>query len=102
MSDYFFDEDHGIAYKIDPIAASVVHSGGNETLRKILVHTDVKVTNVKKEKIRRTLSGVYPYDHYDPETAKRSFADTLLSRFIIGARKISEQEYEHIKTRFEA
>lgn len=102
MSDFYFDEDHGIAYKVDPIVTSLVHSDRTSNPEQIIVHTDVKVTNIRKQKIRRTLSEVYPSNQYDMETAKRSFYDNLLLRFISGAKKISEQEYEAIKSRYEA
>jgi len=101
MSDYYYDEDHGIAYKVDSIVTSVVHAGGQDSPEKILVLTDVKVTNMKKEKVRRTLSRMYPSDLYNSETAKQQFSDTLLSQFIDGSRKISEEEYQSIKARFE-
>ncbi|WP_418792162.1 hypothetical protein [Phosphitispora sp. TUW77] len=95
---YYYDEDRGIAYKITPVKASVVCSDVDS----IVVHTDVKVTNLKKEKIRRTLSQLYPSDQYDLDSAKKDFADTMLSRFITGAKKISEQEYQTINSRLEA
>ncbi|MFZ5640419.1 MAG: hypothetical protein ACOY4Q_06990 [Bacillota bacterium] len=93
MCDYYFDEDHGIAYKINPIMVSVVHNGEQSNPETILVRTDVKVTNYRKEKVRRTLSVTYPSGTFDPDTAKKTFRDTLLSRFISGAKRISEQEY---------
>lgn len=102
MTEYYFDEDHGIAYKVDPVAASVVRGEGKNISRAILVHTDVKVTNIKKQKVRRTLSEMYPSDKYDLDSAKKVFSDTLLSKFISGAKKISKQEYEQIKARYEA
>ena len=98
MCIYYYDEDRGIAYKVTPVKVSVVSS---ET-KSIMVHTDIKVTNLKKEKIRRTLSQMYPSDQYDLDSAKKIFADTMLSRFISGARKISEQEYQNINSRYEA
>ncbi len=97
MCFYYYDEERGIAYKVTPVKASVASSDES-----IVVHTDVKVTNLKKEKIRRTLSQMYPSDQYDLDSAKRIFADTMLSRFISGARKISEQEYQTINSRYEA
>ena len=98
MCIYYYDEDRGIAYKVTPVKVSVVSS---ET-KSIMVHTDIKVTNLKKEKIRRTLSQVYPTEQYDLDSARKIFSDTLLSRFINGARKISEQEYDTINSRYEA
>lgn len=97
MCDYYFDEDHGIAYKIDPILVSVVRGEGRSGPETILVRTDVKVTNFKKEKVRRTLSEFYPSSKYDLDSAKKFFRDTLLSRFLSGAKKISHQEYTSIK-----
>ncbi|MBU7007170.1 hypothetical protein [Phosphitispora fastidiosa] len=97
MCFYYYDEERGIAYKVTPVKASVASSDES-----IVVHTDVKVTNLKKEKIRRTLSQMYPSDQYDLDSAKKIFADTMLSRFISGARKISEQEYQTINSRYEA
>lgn len=101
MSEYYFDEDHGIAYKIDPIVASVIHDSGRQEKKAILVHTDVKVTNVRKEKVRRTLLEYYPPDKFDLESAKELFGSTTLHKLVQGSRKISEQEYAHIKARFE-
>ena len=101
MCVYYFDEDHEIAYKIDPIETSVVVDVGNSNPGKILVHTDVKVTNIRREKVRRTISEFYPTDQYDLDAAKKVFSDTLLSKLIIGAKKISQQEYETIKAKFE-
>lgn len=100
MCEYFFDEEHGIAYKIDPVATTVVDGGtGNPT--EILVHTDVKVTNVRKEKIRRTLSELYPSDQYDSNAAKKLFAARLLKKLVNGAKQISEDEYLQIKAKYE-
>ncbi|PKM80272.1 MAG: hypothetical protein CVU89_14345 [Firmicutes bacterium HGW-Firmicutes-14] len=101
MCNYYFDEDHGIAYKVKPVTVSMVNADEQSSLMSILVHTDVKVTNLKKEKIRRTLSQVYPTNEYDLDAARQVFSDTLLARFISGARRISEQEYERINARFE-
>lgn len=96
MCDYYFDEDHGIAYKINPILATVVNEG-NSNPEAILVRTDVKVTNYRKEKVRRTISELYPSNKYDFESAKKIFRDTLLSSLLRGAKRISENEYESIK-----
>lgn len=97
MCDYYFDEDHGIAYKINPILATVVNGEGKSNPEAFLVRTDVKVTNYKKEKVRRTISEFYPSNKYDLDSAKKIFRDTLLSRFLSGAKRISENEYESIK-----
>ncbi len=101
MSDYYYDEDRGVAYKVDPIRTSVVHDEGNSTPRGILVHTDVKVTNCKREKVRRTISEFFPSERYDLDSAKKVFSDILLTRFISGAKRISEEEYQSIKSKFE-
>lgn len=101
MCVYYFDEDHGIAYKIDPIATSIVQDGLSNP-GKIVVHTDIKVTNIRREKIRRTVSEMYPNDQYDLASAKKLFSDTLLSKIVDGAKEISAQEYENIKSKFEA
>lgn len=97
MCDYYFDEDHGTAYKIDPILVTHIRGEGKSSPETILVRTDVKVTNFKKEKVRRTLSEFYPSTKYDLDSAKKSFRDNLLSRFLTGAKKISVKEYETIK-----
>lgn len=103
MCVYYFDEDQGIAYKIDPIATSMVQDGSSNP-GKILVHTDIKVTNIRREKVRRTISELYPTDKYDFDSARRLFSDTLLHKLkLVGkAKEISEQEYESIKSKFEA
>ncbi len=101
MSEYYFDEVHGIAYKINPIMVSVVQGEGKSSSKSILVHTDVKVTNLKKQKVRRTLSEIFPAEKYDLDSAKKKFNETTLAKFISGAKKITEQEYESIKTKFE-
>lgn len=101
MCDYYFDEDHGIAYKIDPVNAAVVGRGeGSPT--EILVHTDVKVTNIKKEKVRRTLAKSFPGTQYDLDSAKKIFAERVIRRLIHCARPISEEEYQKIKAKYEA
>lgn len=101
MCDYYFDDEHEIAYKIDPISALVVRAEGNNELQEILVKTDVKVTNIKKEKVRRTLSEFFPTDKYDLESAKQVFSEKVLSKLVSGAKRISEQEYQAIKAKFE-
>ncbi len=101
MSDYFLDEDLGVAYKIEPIAASVIQSSVHSNPQAILVHTDVKVTNIRKEKVRRTLSKMYPFDKFDLDSAKTTFNDTYLTRLLHGAKRISEQDYQYLKTKFE-
>lgn len=101
MCEYYYDEDRAVAYKIEPVKAAVVQNKKKYDDKSILVHTDVKVTNFKKEKVRRTLSKVYPSDEYDLDTAKKAFVDTTLFQLIASARKISEEEYEEIKARVE-
>lgn len=101
MCDYYFDEDRGVAYKIDPVMTSVVRDESKSNPKGILVHTDVKVTNLKKEKVRRTISEFFPSEKYDLDEAKKVFCDTLLTKYIKGAKKISEEEYQTIKARFE-
>ncbi len=100
MPDYFFDEERALAYKINPLSVTIMESE-KEGKKAILVHTNVKVTNFKKEKIRRILSEKYPVDQFDKESAKQKFAETILSNFIEGASKISETEYQEIKARIE-
>jgi len=97
LCDYYFDDAHGIAYKIDPISTSVMEDDNKKVPEKIIVYTNVKITNYRREKIRRVLSETYPIDQYDYESAKKRFKDTLLSRLVCSAKKISEQEYESIK-----
>ncbi|PKM81781.1 MAG: hypothetical protein CVU88_03740 [Firmicutes bacterium HGW-Firmicutes-13] len=97
MCEYYFDEERALAYKINPITTSLVQNGDKDEQKAILVHTNIKVTNFKKEKIRRILSELYPADQYDFESAKKKFRDTLLFKVISGAKKISEKEYESIK-----
>ncbi|MDT3700149.1 MAG: hypothetical protein RO469_12060 [Thermincola sp.] len=101
MCVYYFDEDHEIAYKIDPIATSVIKDGASNP-GKILVHTDIKVTNIRREKVRRTISELYPSDKYDHDAARKLFCDMVLSRIVGRAKEISEQEYQSIKLRYEA
>ncbi len=101
MCDYYFDEDHGIAYKIDSVNAAIV-GGGEGSPTEILVHTDVKVTNIKKEKVRRTLAESFSGTQYDLDSAKKIFAEKLMKRLTYVAKPISEEEYQKIKSRFEA
>ncbi len=97
MCNYYFDDAHGIAYKIDPISTSVLEKDDRKKPEEIIVYTNVKITNYRREKIRRVLSETYPMDQYDYDSAKKRFTDTLLSRLLSSAKKISEQEYESIK-----
>jgi hypothetical protein len=101
MCEYYFNEDHDIAYKIDPVKASVVQGRAQSCQSSILVHTDVKITNIKKEKVRRTLSEFYPSEKYDLDSAVKSFSETFIPKLVSGSKKISEEEYAAIKAKFE-
>lgn len=100
MNHYYYDDQHGVAYKVDPIITSFIQ--GQEDAGMIVVQTDVKVTNLKKEKIRRTLMETYPVEVYDEKAAKEEFLNSRLMTFINGAKVIAENEYENIKSRYEA
>ncbi|UNC91392.1 hypothetical protein [Candidatus Contubernalis alkaliaceticus] len=102
MCEYYFDEDRALAFKINSINSAFVYEEDQNNPKTILVHTNVKVTNFKKEKIRRILSETYPTDMYDFESAEKEFSNKLLAKLIDGAKKISEQEYETIKAKVEA
>lgn len=102
MCEYYFDEDRALAFKINSINSSFVYEEDEAKPKTILVHTNVKVTNFKKEKIRRILSETYPANMYDFESAEKEFSNKMLSKLIHGAKKISEQEYETIKAKVEA
>ncbi|MBS4023451.1 MAG: hypothetical protein KGZ79_13705 [Dethiobacter sp.] len=101
MCEYYFDDERAIAYKIYPVVSSTLKDEKSGVEKAILVHTNVKATNFKKEKARRPLSEVYPLSHYDKETAVAAFYEKILARVLDGARKISEQEYDLIKNRVE-
>ena len=100
MSRFFFDDERAVAYKINPLVTSVLYSSSKEP-QAILVQTNVKVTNFKKEKVRRILSEVYPIDKYDAEKAKEKFNETLIQNLVGNAKKITEAEYESIKAKVE-
>ncbi|GAB4256370.1 hypothetical protein [Thermincola ferriacetica] len=100
MCDFYYDEENGVAYKVDPIRVSFTGERDNSGM--IVVQTDVKVTNLRKEKIRRTLAEVYQAGEYNLETAKEKFINSRLKVFMGGARKIPESEYEEIKAKYEA
>lgn len=100
MCQYYYDEEHAIAYKIDPVTATLIDAPGKDS-KAIMVHANVKITNYKKEKIRRILSEVYPADQYDPESAKKEFVQTLLTNLVGGATEISEENYKSIKDKVE-
>ncbi|MBT9168060.1 MAG: hypothetical protein DDT19_01405 [Syntrophomonadaceae bacterium] len=66
-----------------------------------MVHTNVKITNFKREKVRRTISEVYPSSEYGLDLAKKVFEDKILSRLIGKATAIEQDEYDRIKRRLE-
>ena len=101
MSYFFFDDERAVAYKINPLMTSLVQNQETKEPKAILVQTNVKVTNFKKEKVRRILSEVYPIEQYDTESAKQKFYDTLIAKLVGDAREISAEEYEDIKARVE-
>lgn len=101
MSYFFFDEERAVAYKINPLVASIVHTQKTKEPKAILVQTNVKVTNFRKEKVRRILSEVYPIDQFDTETAKKKFYETLVCKLVGDAKEISAEEYEDIKAKVE-
>ncbi|HZK25683.1 MAG TPA: hypothetical protein VFC74_09930 [Oscillospiraceae bacterium] len=101
MESYFYDQDLAMVYKISPVAATVVEDEDKKVPTAILVHANVKVTNFKREKVRRTISEVYPYDQYDFDTAKEAFTNNVLQKVLGNATAISEEEYNVIKQRVE-
>lgn len=101
MESYFYDEDLAMVYKISPVAATVVEDEDRNIPTAILVHANVKVTNFKREKVRRTISEVYPYDQYDLDAAKEAFTNNVLLKVLGKANSISEEEYNAIKQRVE-
>ena len=101
MSQFYYDNDLAMVYKVGPVVASEVKQKKQDAPTAILVYTDVKITNFRREKIRRTLSEVYPLTDYDFETAKKEFTDNVLSRFLGDAVPISEEKYAALKKRLE-
>ncbi|MEW6622103.1 MAG: hypothetical protein AB1420_03050 [Bacillota bacterium] len=101
MNEYYFNENSATAYKISPISTSYVYGKDKNKPTAILIHTNVKITNFKKEKIRRILSQAYPIDGYDAETAKNNFYANVLAKVLMDAKKITEEEYEAIKEKVE-
>ncbi|HHX75099.1 MAG TPA: hypothetical protein GX699_09375 [Firmicutes bacterium] len=101
MNKYYYDEDLALVYKISPVVASVVESVNENMPATILVHADIKVTNFKREKIRRTISEVYPANRYNPDSAKKIFKDTILPQVLGNAVAISKEEYDALKMRLE-
>ncbi|NLZ93308.1 MAG: hypothetical protein GX922_04730 [Firmicutes bacterium] len=101
MNSYYYDEETAMVYKISPITATIVKDEEQKIPTAILVHSNIKVTNFKREKVRRTLSEVYPYDKFNLDAAKKTFTDTILSKLLGNAVAISEEEYNKIKERIE-
>ncbi|MBS4029927.1 MAG: hypothetical protein KGZ63_00650 [Clostridiales bacterium] len=102
MSEYYYDEELAMAYKVDPVVASMVEDEARGVAHAVLVHTNVKITNFKKEKIRRIISEVYPSDQYDMDAAKKAFEEKVLGKLLSTAVKIPKDEYDRIKKRVEA
>lgn len=101
MSKFFYDEDLALVYKISPVVATIVEEEDQGTPTSILVHTNVKVTNFRREKIRRTVSEVYSLSEYDLESAKNAFEENVLAKLIGNATSIEQDEYDRIKKRVE-
>lgn len=101
MCEYYFDEERAVAYKVYPAVVSIIRDEKTDNREMILVHTNIKATNFRKEKIRRTFSKLYSPDEFTPETAREDFIATMLPKLFSGARKISDKEYEDIKARVE-
>lgn len=101
MSQFYYDDELAMVYKIGPVVASEVKKKGEDAPSAILVYTDIKITNFRREKIRRTLSEVYPLPDYNYETAKKAFIDNVLSKFLGDAVPISEEKYAALEKRLE-
>jgi len=101
LCEYYFDEDRAVAYKINSPVTSYLNDEKDQKPKAILVQANVKITNYRKEKIRRILSEVYPVDKYDLESAKKSFTSTMIYNLVKSARKISQDEYNQIKAQVE-
>ncbi|EEG77302.1 hypothetical protein [Dethiobacter alkaliphilus] len=101
MSSFYYDEELALVYKIGPVVASVVENEEQGVSSGILVHTNVKVTNFRREKIRRTLSEIYPANKYDIDSAKQEFENKVLAKLLGKATSISQDEYDRIKKRVE-
>jgi hypothetical protein len=101
LCQYYYDDERAVAYKIYPVITSAVKDGAGEEMA-VLVHTNIKMTNFRKEKARRTVSEIYPLTHYSYESAREAFFEMLRGKLLKGAREISEREYDQIKTRVEA
>lgn len=101
MSRFYYDEELATVYKISPVVATAVEKESEGSPATILVHANVKITNFRREKIRRTLSEVYQFGEYDLDTAKVEFEKRVLGKFIGQAAPISQDEYDKIKRRVE-
>ena len=101
MSGYYYNEELAVVYKVGPVAASLVKDKNENGQEVILVHTTIKMTNFKREKVRRTISEVYSTADYDEETAKKDFIDRILPRVLGKAAAISEKEYKSLEKRLE-
>jgi hypothetical protein len=101
MSEFYYDEELALVYKISPVVASIVEDEDQGVPTAILVHTNVKVTNFRREKVRRTLSHIYPNNEYDMESAKKEFEQTVLAKLLGKATPIPQDEYDRIKKRVE-
>ncbi|MCL5981417.1 MAG: hypothetical protein M1571_02650 [Firmicutes bacterium] len=97
MNDFYYDEERATAYKVSEPEVSVVPGGES-----LLVHVNLKATNYKKEKVRRTVSEMYPADRFTPDSAKAAFIGNVLPRVLGSATRISREEYDRIKERVEA
>ncbi len=101
MCEYYFDDERAVAYKIYPIVTSTIKDDNTGADKAILVHTNIKATNFKKEKARRPVSELFPVEQYNEDKARKTFHEKTLVRVLGKARKISEQEYDSIKSRVE-
>jgi len=101
MCEYYFDDERAIAYKIYPLIISTINDDDTDAEKSILVHTNVKMTNFRKEKARRPFSEVYPVSRYSQNSAKSAFFEMLRAKLLKDARQITEQEYNQIKLRVE-
>ncbi len=101
MCEYYYDDERAIAYKVYPVITSMVKDENTGEDKAIIVHTNIKMTNFRKEKARRPVSEVYPVTSYNHDSAKSAFFAMLRGKLLRGAKQISEQEYDRIKARVE-
>ncbi len=101
MNKFFYDEDLAVLYKISPVVATLIEKEDEGAPTEILVHTNVKITNFKREKVRRTISEVYPSSEYGLDLAKKTFEDKVLARLVGKTTPIEQDEYDRIKRRLE-